>query len=176
MANKEQSAPLTYNDKYTDKLYKNHTSSELANIFFVNNADFDPNKYDSFSEKYVEIVTSLNEDGKYKYPKLTAIDDTDRAYLCKMLYVNYQNLTQDTDFDLNLENVLSLFNKLLADNWSLYCKQRTNRSNNSKKVEDEKEREKILISYVEMMRQMISSFKVLTTTINLTEIDTINPN
>lgn len=162
---------LTYNDKYINKLYRAYNSVELANKLYVAKANFKRENYDSFEKEYIRIITAKDDKNQDKYQKISSLNRTDKVYLAKILYINYSTLVQGTNYDINLDGVINVLNRLLEDNWDLYSEQRTERAVRSLETEDEERSKAILREPCEIMMNILNSYKNLIDTINLNEIN-----
>lgn len=170
----KETKELEFNDKYRKRLYETLTERQLAQRFFAESVDFDTTNYDSFSKKFTDIVKTKNKNGKIINEKLYAIHETDLAYLCRLLYVRYKRLTQDSKFELNLENILDLFNHMLADNWELYCSQKSKRAEDMENSKTQQEEDEFYQEPVPLMEDIVRSYKKLVDRIDLYKIDSLS--
>lgn len=164
---------LTYTDRYIKQIYDSYNSINLANKLFMNKVDYDPKQKESFRKKFVQIICMLDENENEKYAYVYSLHDTDKTYLCEFIRVNYKNIVQNTQYNLNLETAISIFNKLLEDNWELYMNQKEQRANKSLQTSDKAERDKIKLSAVDVIFDIVESYTNLTDTINLAEFTSL---
>ena len=93
------------------------SDAKLAEMFLV------PKKHHTITYSIIcnagaNLKTLENEDGSVKYPYYAALTAVDSAYVHTRILEKYIAISRDPKkYDVNLEAVVAVYNKLLEDNW-----------------------------------------------------------